>query len=271
MSKKQILIVVAVFVLILGSLAGYLMIRKNRLAAAPSASPSPVAFATTTPAPTPDDFPSPSPLPSPSVKPSVKPIPTPTPVPSVSPSPTPTPSPSPSPSPSVTSLTLSASASLDGWRASNGGSNTTWYLQIGHNATMTERSFVSFDLSSIPSGVTIDSATLRLYQTENVGTPYSGASLVLDHVNYGSTWSATPYDGSPLSSVGTFTTNGNIEWKNMSVTDSVKDDIANSRGRAQFGLHFSPESMGTDAWARFESADNYAGSGNTPQLVVTYH
>lgn len=177
--------------------------------------------------------------------------------------------PTPTPTPVSQTLSLGATAALDGWRASNGGSNWDYpYIQAGHNSTLTERGFVSFDISSIPSGAAIDQVTLRLYQTEVVGTPYT-SSLIVDHVNYGTSQSATPYDGSPIASnIGTLTNNATIEWKDILVTGSVKDDITNARGRAQFAIRFATEATGADAWARFTSAD---GSGNTPQLVINYH
>jgi len=221
--------------------------------------PNPLASATIVPSPSLEL----SPSPNASVLPSKKPSPSPTPKPSV------TPSPNPSPTPVSQSLTLNSTASLDGWRASNNGSNTDYlYIQAGHNATLTTRGFVSFDISSIPAGATIEQATLKLYQTEVVGIPYT-SSLIVDHVNYGSSWSATPYDGSPLANnIGTLTNNATVEWKDLVVTSSVVEDRTNSRTRAQFAIRFATETTGTDAWARFVSAD---GSGNPPRLVVSYH
>lgn len=90
--------------------------------------------------------------------------------------------------------------------------------------------------------------TLKLYQTEVVGTPY-GSSLIVDHVNYGSSWSATPYDGSSLATnIGTLTNNATLEWKDLVVTSSVADDRTNGRTRAQFAIRFATEAMGTDGW-----------------------
>jgi len=222
---------------------------------------------TATPAPTPTPTVATTPTPQPS--PETSPTPTKKPTPTATPKPTATPTPTPTPTPVSQTLILGATASLDGWRATNGGSNWDYpYIQAGHNSTLTIRGFVSFDISSIPAGATIDQVTLRLYQKEVVGTPYA-SSLIVDHVNYGTSQSATPYDGSPIgSNIGTLADNASLEWKESGVTSSTKDDITNGRTRSQFGIRFATEVTGADAWARFTSAD---GSGNTPQLVVRYH
>jgi len=80
------------------------------------------------------------------------------------------------------------------------------------------------------------------------------------------------YALTPLASaIGTLTNNASIEWKDLGVTSYVKSDISASRTRSQFRIRFLTEATGTDAWARFESGDNYIGTGNLPQLVVKYY
>ena len=260
-STNRTWLYVLIGLLIIAGISGAAFILGKRFSSTPSPEPSSTPEITATQ--TPEALPSTSPTPTP------KGTPTSTPKPTVSPTPKPTVTPTPTPTPTPKTLTLAATAALDGWRASNGGSNWDYpYIQAGHNSTLTERGFESFDISSIPSGAVIDSATMRLYQSEVVGNPYS-SSLIVDHVNYGTSTSATPYDGSPIATnIGTLTTNSVVEWKDIVVTDSVKNDISNSRTRAQFSIRFATEATGVDAWARFTSAD---GSGNTPQLVIRYH
>ena len=161
----------------------------------------------------------------------------------------------------------------EGDNEGNNGGNNTWYIQIGRNATLTERGFVSFDISSIPSGKVIDEANLRLYQGEVVGTPYSSlGSLILDHLDYGDSLGNEDLNASPVSSnIGTLTSNATVEWKDLIVTNALKADISSGRSRSQYRLRFTTEATGADAWARFESADNYMSTGNRPQLVVKYH
>lgn len=227
-----------------------------------AASPSPSAIVIEVASPSPEFSPSPSASAIASKKPS------PTPKPSVAPSPTASPTPTPSPTPVSQTLTFNSIAALDGWRSSDGGQNSSQDIVAGHNTTFTSRGFVSFDISVLPDSAIIDSATLKLYQREVIGNPYT-STLVVDHVNYGSTWSATPYSGSPTASnIGTLSNNSNLEWKSLVVTKSVLNDQAMNRTMAQFAIRFAPETLGVSAWARFVSAD---GSGNTPQLVINYH
>lgn len=199
-----------------------------------------------------------------------------TPAPTLAPTHTPT----PTPTPVSQTIVVSSDASLDGWRASNNGGNAVKQIQAGRNDTLIERGFVSFALSTIPSGVTIEKATLRLYQYSVIGSPYTvGLSMKVDHVNY-STLDNSAYSIPALSSsFGTLTENNVIEWKDLDVTDMIKDDLSNGRTRSQYRLHFAIESTGgttTGDFASFESADNShvdgtPGTGNTPQLVVKYH
>jgi len=191
-------------------------------------------------------------------------------------SPTPTPSRSPSPSPAPLTMTLNSNGLLDGFESSNGGGNIAVELRAGRNSTLIERGFVSFDIPASLSGKTIDKATLRLYQGQIVGSPYtSGISVKVDHVDYGNSLENADYSVSSLSSnFGTLTSNSVIEWKDLDVTDLFKDDQTNLRPRSQYRLHMATETTGGDVtgdFAYFESQDNNMGTGNYPQLVIKYH
>ncbi|OGM15278.1 hypothetical protein A2V56_03930 [Candidatus Woesebacteria bacterium RBG_19FT_COMBO_42_9] len=244
-----VLIVIILFLLVGG--AAYFLGFRNREGGEPIPTPTPEVIATPTPTEEPETTGSPTPTKKP----------------------TSTPTPTLTPTPAIQTMTITGTAALDGWRASNGGGNTTWYIQIGRNATLTERGFVSFDISSIPSGKTIDEVTLRLYQGQLEGTPYaSGGSLIVDHLDYGDSLGNEDLNASAISSnIGTLTSNASIEWKDLIVTNPLKTDIAASRTRSQYRLRFTTEATGADAWARFESGDNYLSTGNRPQLVVKYH
>jgi hypothetical protein len=182
----------------------------------------------------------------------------------------------PSPTPIIKSKTLSSSAELDGFRSSNNGGNNALEIRAGRNSNLVSRGFVSFDLSSLPSGIQIQNANLRLYQVNTEGGPYSvGGALKVDHLTYGNSLDSADY-ASPalLSSFVTLTENNVVEWKDADVTDEVKDDIANARSQSQFRIHFTTEVTGGDIhgdYAYFEAADNTEGTGHTPQLVVKYY
>ena len=247
-----VLIVIILFLLV-GGAAYYFGFRNRGGSEEPTPTPTPEAIS-----PTPTEEPKTTGSPTPTKK------------------PTSTPTPTLTPTPASQTMTLSAAASLDGFQSSNGGGNTGIEIRAGRNSNLITRGFVSFDISGIPSGKIIDSATLRLYQTSITGNPYGvGSSLKVDHLDYGSTFENADYSaGSISSSFGTLTANATIEWKDLDVLDRLKNDISAGRTRSQYRLHFAIENIGGDVtgdFANFESANNSTGSGNTPQLVVKYH
>lgn len=78
------------------------------------------------------------------------------------------------------------------------------------------------------------------------------------------------YARSPIfGNIGTLTSNAAIEWKNIEVTSSVKNDISIGRARSQFRIRFLNETDGdgSEDVAYFDSADS---SCNSPQLVIKY-
>lgn len=190
-------------------------------------------------------------------------------------SPIQTPSPTPRTPPTQTKI-ISSNASLDGFRSSNGGGNTTVDIRTGRNIYLVTRGFISFDLSGVPSGAVIEGATLRVYQVKIIGDPYGvGARVMVDHLDYGSSLESADYGASSISSsFATLTNNATIEWKDADVTDALKNDLSNGRSPSQYRIHLAIESTGgtdTGDFSYFESADNSEGTGNTPQLVVKYH
>lgn len=226
-------------------------------------------------------------------QPSVKIVPTPTqfPFPTYSTSPTPsnlnpstpsatsklTPTTNLTPTPTLKTKILTSTKNLDGFRSSNNAGNDSLDIRAGRNSNLVTRGFVTFDLSSVPSGAKIESATMKLYQATVTGNPYSsGGALKVDHLTYGNTLDSTDYSLPALTSnISTLATNKTIEWKDADVTESVKDDIANARSVSQFRLHFTVEATDGDTtgdFVSFDSANSYAeNSGHTPQLVVKYY
>lgn len=205
-------------------------------------------------------------------------------IPTATPTLTPTPistvsatiSPTITPTPEIKTKTLSSEALVDGFRASNGGGNYGLDIRAGRNLYLVARGFISFDLSEIPEGATITEATLRLYQYKIEGDPYGvGGELKVDHLDYGDSLTDEDYAAAALlSSFTTLTNNPTIEWKAISVTDQLKDDLANDRERSQFRIHFATENTGgspTGDFTYFESADNSGATNNTPQLIVKYY
>jgi len=115
-----------------------------------------------------------------------------------------------------------------------------------------------------------------LYQAKIIGNPYGvGIRVMVDHLDYGDSLENADYSASSISgSFATLSSNANLEWKEVDVTDAVRNDRENNRERSQFRIHFAVENQGgtvTGDFAYFESANNSEGTGNTPQLVIRYH
>lgn len=137
------------------------------------------------------------------------------------------------------------------------------------------RGFVSFSLPDSLKGKTIESATLRLYQYDRTGEPYTaGGTLLAEHMDYGSTLDSADYGASPFSpGTVSLTSNSANEWKDVSVTNWVQTDITANHSRSQYRLRFTTESTGGPVggdFAYFRSS-NGGNSDNRPQLVIKYH
>lgn len=260
--KKGLAIaVIILFLILIGG--GSFFFARNRSQAQPTPTPTP----TESPTPTPEEESDETPTPTPTKKPTN------------TPSPKPTPTATPTSTPTSTTTTLSPTASLDGFQSNNGGGNAGLDIRAGNGSfvgapsyELVTRGFVSFDISSIPSGATIEKATLRLYQKSVSGTPYSGGNkLIADHLDYGGTFENSDYNVSTISSnIGTLTENTTVEWKDLDVTDAFKADRTAGRTRSQFRFRLSTETDG-DGSEDFAYLDSSESASNTPQLVVKYH
>ena len=134
------------------------------------------------------------------------------------------------------------------------------------------RSIVSFDISSVSGTVT--SATLRLYQRGIEGTPYVDlGALSVDHVNVGNIEAgADDYSGNTLTGNFSSNTSDAVGWLEFAVPDEVTADIAAGRTTSQFRLSFgtTTDNDAEDDIINIENLNNDGGTGNTPQLVITY-
>jgi hypothetical protein len=215
--------------------------------------------------------------------------PTPTPKTTFSPTKTPSPTqkpaepsntPAPSPTTEPKNTTISSIASLDGFRSSNNGGNDSIEIRVRNGAMvgapeyeLVTRGFVSFDISTLPDNATIVKATLRLYQYQVDGTPFTaGGSIKIDHMDYGASLESADYDASAINAnIATLTSNSGIEWKDAEVTNAVKKDIDEGHSKSQYRLHFATEEDGDGEvdTAYFYSA-NSGHNTNPPQLVVSY-
>jgi hypothetical protein len=184
--------------------------------------------------------------------------------------------------PDVT-VTLPSQAALDGFQANNGGGNNSVDIVFGNDRfvgspayEMVTRGFMSFDLSGIPAVADIKSIQLAFYQVQVVGSPYAKlGNPLLKHVDYGSSLDAADFDGPELDSAILAPRTGSGEWYQITsntLANWIEEDLRAGRTRFQIRLQFSTETDGdgnNDA-VSLESADNSYGTGNVPQLTITY-
>ena len=135
---------------------------------------------------------------------------------------------------------------------------------------------MSFDISGIPAGATIDNVELRFYQSKVTGDPYGKlVGLVLEQVSYGSSLDDRAYNAaargslsvSPLSSAG--------QWYMLAdprLVSWVQSDVATGQGQFQVRLRFSVEtdSDGLEDWISIQPGGSALGSSKAPVLVITY-
>lgn len=195
------------------------------------------------------------------------------------------------------SMNIYSSAALDGWIWSSNSQpyTTSTYVYTGDNSINAySRSFVSFDLSALPSTTTaITAATLNLYQESLSGSPYALGSLYTERVDYGAALDFADLTIAPkqhlskivqicdpfchlvaqyaddLYTLSTTTTTG---WKSVGVLTSAANAFsgrAANGNRCQFRMRFATntDSDGFQDWAVLTSGD---AASNRPYLYVSY-
>jgi hypothetical protein len=142
----------------------------------------------------------------------------------------------------------------------------------------TSRGLISFDISQIPSGSTIVSATLRVDQCATVGSPFATfGAIVVDHLLSTSAPDSATYDTpAAFMNVGTLSTDAAPGFRAVPVTAGVIADFAALRALAQFRLRFSAASDDAttgNAYVaiRTDSDDDCPGFPDAaPVLIVAY-
>ena len=162
----------------------------------------------------------------------------------------------------------------DGWDWITGGEN---YV----------RSYLSFDLSSLPDSIIVREATVKLYQFHSIGDDTGGRFpvwdvpggdtlfCIMDHIDYGayldtSDWGA----GNPghpktlTSNIGVISDDTTIEYKTLDVTRYVQADIDDGRKRSQFRIRFP---IDTDHDERDDRLEFYwSRTTPPPYVLITY-
>ena len=182
----------------------------------------------------------------------------------------------------LTPMVLPSQAALDGVAQSDGVANAAGDCPfIGDFEQVFPgdgfRQFYSFDISMIPPTAKVVSATLRLFQANVVGQPYTDlGNVIADHVNYGPSLDGGDYNGGTITSnIGTLSTNATIEYKTLDVTSRVQSDVATGQVRTQYRLRFTTDfnNDGNNDLVFFSDAEGSCDAfelalANPPQLVI---
>ncbi len=128
------------------------------------------------------------------------------------------------------------------------------------------RSLCSFVLPSLPAGVDILSATLRVFRIE-AGGPFEGLGpVIVDHMDYGGTIDLSDWTGEALTSnIGNFPIAADPAFQTLDVLPEVTADLTASRTRSQYRLRVF-QSVGEGASVRFAGPS----TGAAPQITITY-
>ncbi len=184
-----------------------------------------------------------------------------------------------------TPIVIGSTANLDGYARSDGtasasGSPATGDKDASYSLSVGWRQLYSFDIANIPTSTTITSATLRLYQCDVQGSPYTFlGNVIVDQMNYGGVFDpfGGAYSGGAVAlNIGTLSTTTSPGYRSLSVTTRVQNDLTTSRVRSQYRLRFSAQDFnfdGNDDFVQFTDAEDFPCAGATtnqpPQLVVT--
>ncbi len=179
-------------------------------------------------------------------------------------------------------VVLKSEGTLDGYRLNDGSGSNTEDILVGNGelvdpvGELVARGFMSFDLSGIPAGATVESVELRFYQKKIQGDPYGKlGNLMLEHVYYGGSLSDSAYNTPALSSAMLATQTSPATWYTLSdptLASWVQSNLEAGRSRFQLRLQFAQETDGDgqEDWIAVAPGAGALGSRTSPQLTITY-
>lgn len=179
-------------------------------------------------------------------------------------------------------VTLGSEADLDGYWTNDGVGSTTEEIFVGNGelldsgGDLVARGFMSFNLSAIPEGATVQGAELRFFQAQVQGDPYGKlGNLLLDHVNYGDNLNDAAYNAPASDTVGLpkLTAPGELYViSDDTIATWVEQDLTAGNPRFQLRLRFMEESDGDgeEDWIEVAPGGGPLGSRREPQLIIVY-
>jgi hypothetical protein len=171
---------------------------------------------------------------------------------------------------------LSEADSYVDWNAHNNNYGTDTTMEVRSTTSgspdRNRRSFVQFDVSSIPATATILSANLRLYlvtEAPSASRSYDAHRVTSPAwVESTITWNNQPaVTGSPTSTISVTTPLD--RWLSWDVASDVAAFVASTFTNYGWRISDSVESSATDYRSYFDTRE-YTGTTYDPQLVVTY-
>ena len=183
--------------------------------------------------------------------------------------------------PVQTEYTVASTPELDGTARINGVSNEgrsdvePWVgdgpFVVGSGSNVFA-SFYSFDLSSLPAGVRIRSATMSLYNRAILGNPQGMNVLVrVDHVRFGLLFPQSPLGGvTEAFDFAQITALNQLGRKDLDVTAQVQADLDAGRTRSQYRLRgaIGTNNDNVGDVMRLTDGEDSAGTGELPLLII---
>ncbi|MGC9335739.1 MAG: hypothetical protein ACP5JJ_16450, partial [Anaerolineae bacterium] len=171
---------------------------------------------------------------------------------------------------------------LDGFLLNDGTGSNIQDIIVGNGriveptGELVSRGFLSFDLSDIPKGATIEGVELRFHQKAVQGEPYEKlGNLMLEQIDYGSSLDPSAYDRPVLDSAMLAILPSPNSWyilSDPSIASWVQATLGKGQDLFQLRIRFAQETDGDDEedWISIDPGGGILSSPNAPILTISY-